>query len=119
MMFGRGNYRLHGGFLFFVEAQIEGKWHTVLMDTSGSFHALFENASKLGVGLSAFEDVFISHWHSDHCGSPDHVLPMLRRSTPVYVPSLSLYGFSCLASTRGCRASESLRRRGSQQQPCQ
>jgi metal-dependent hydrolase (beta-lactamase superfamily II) len=57
------------------------------MDTSGSFDALFNNASKLNVNLSRVEAIFISHWHVDHRGSLSHVLPLLSKSTPTYVPS--------------------------------
>ena len=59
----------------------------MLVDTSGSFDTLSKNASKLDVKLSDIEAVFVSHWHGDHCGSLSHVLPLLRQSTPVYVPS--------------------------------
>ncbi len=80
---------------------VEGKQHTVLMDTSGSFDSLFGNASKLGVDLSTIEAVFVSHWHGDHCGSLSHVLPMLRRSTPVYVPSANHYGLRTIVTAGG------------------
>ena len=89
------------GLSFYVEAQIEGRQHKVLMDTSGSSDALFGNTSKLGVDFSALEALFISHWHSDHCGSLGHILPLLRRSNPIYVPSLSLYGFKTIVEAGG------------------
>lgn len=73
----------------YVEAFRKEKRSAVLMDTSGSFNDLFGNASKLGIDLSSVEVVFISHWHGDHCGSLSHVLPLLRSSTPVYVPTES------------------------------
>lgn len=47
------------GLSLYVEVFKEKKRRTFLMDTSGSFHALFGNASKLGVDLSAVEAVFV------------------------------------------------------------
>jgi len=73
------------GLSFYLEAQTEDKQHKVLMNTSGSSDALFGNASKLCVDFSALEALFISHWHSDHCGSLGHVLPLLKLATLVYV----------------------------------
>jgi metal-dependent hydrolase (beta-lactamase superfamily II) len=52
------------------------KRHIILMDTSGSFEALFKNASWLSVSLSSVEAILISHWYEDHCGSLSHVLPL-------------------------------------------
>lgn len=89
------------GLSLYVEAKAEREQHAVLMDTSGSFQVLFENASRLGVDLSAVEAVFVSHWHLDHCGSLEHVLPLLRRSTPVYVPSVNHYGFRTIMTAGG------------------
>lgn len=77
------------GLSLYVETVTEEKRHTILMDTSGSFEALFENASRLGVNLSSVEAIFISHWHGDHCGSLSHVLPLSQQPIPVYVPSVS------------------------------
>lgn len=77
------------GLSLYVETVTEEKQRTVLMDTSGSFEALFENASWLGVNLSTVEAIFISHWYGDHCGSLSHILPLSQQPIPVYVPSVS------------------------------
>ena len=85
----RKGLRSSWGLSLYVETVTEEKRNTILMDTSGSFEALFENASRLGVNLSTVEAIFISHWHEDHCGSLSHVLPLSRQPIPVYVPSVS------------------------------
>lgn len=75
------------GLSFFIEIVKSDKRHVLLMDTSDSFEALSGNAQKLGVNLSSFDAIFISHWHIDHCGSLHHILPLSRRLIHVYVPS--------------------------------
>jgi metal-dependent hydrolase (beta-lactamase superfamily II) len=65
-----------------VETFTNDKKHNVLMDTSGSFQAFIENTSKLNLNLSEIEAIFISHWHSDHCGALNQVLPLIRHSIP-------------------------------------
>ena len=75
------------GISLHVETYTEEKQRIILMDTSGSFDTLFKNATRLNVNLPDVEAIFISHWHGDHCGSLSHVLPLLRKSTPAYVPS--------------------------------
>jgi len=80
------------GLSFYVEAFSNGKKHSVLMDTSGSFEAFFNNASKLGLNISAVEAILISHWHGDHCGALSQVLSLLKPQTPVYVPSKNSSG---------------------------
>jgi 7,8-dihydropterin-6-yl-methyl-4-(beta-D-ribofuranosyl)aminobenzene 5'-phosphate synthase len=80
------------GLSFYVEAFSNGKKHGVLMDTSGSFEAFFNNASKLGLNISAVEAILISHWHGDHCGALSQVLSLLKPQTPVYVPSKNSSG---------------------------
>jgi len=77
------------GLSFFVETASEEKQYVVLMDTSGSFEVLFKNATFLDVKIFSIKAIFVSHWHEDHCGSLSHVLPLSRRSIPVYVPSVS------------------------------
>jgi 7,8-dihydropterin-6-yl-methyl-4-(beta-D-ribofuranosyl)aminobenzene 5'-phosphate synthase len=89
------------GLSLYVEINREEERHIVLMDTSGSFDALFKNASKLEVNLSNIEAVFISHWHGDHCGSLSHVLPLLRQSTTVYVPSKNFFGMRKIRAADG------------------
>jgi 7,8-dihydropterin-6-yl-methyl-4-(beta-D-ribofuranosyl)aminobenzene 5'-phosphate synthase len=89
------------GLSLYVEISREEERHIILMDTSGSFDALFKNASKLEVNLSDVEAVFISHWHGDHCGSLSHVLPLLRQSTPVYVPSENSSGMRRIRAADG------------------
>ena len=89
------------GLSLYVEINREEERHTILMDTSGSFGTLFNNAAKLEVNLSNVEAIFISHWHGDHCGSLSHVLPLLRQSTPVYVPSESSSGIRKIREARG------------------
>jgi 7,8-dihydropterin-6-yl-methyl-4-(beta-D-ribofuranosyl)aminobenzene 5'-phosphate synthase len=81
------------GLSLHVEMSMEQGRRVILMDTSGSFESFSKNASKLGVDLSDSESVFISHWHGDHCGSISHVLPLLKQSTPVYVPSEDFFFF--------------------------
>ena len=75
------------GLSLYVETRVGNKRHVLLMDTSGSFETLSKNASNLNIRLANIEAIFISHWHRDHCGSLSHVLPLLTRFTPVYVPS--------------------------------
>ena len=89
------------GLSLYVEINREEERHIILMDTSGSFDALFNNASKLEVNLSDVEAVFISHWHGDHCGSLSHVLPLLRQQTPVYVPSENSLGIKKIKEAGG------------------
>lgn len=75
------------GLSFYVEASKNGKPYAILMDTSGSFNVLSENASKLNIDIGAVEAVFLSHWHGDHCGALSYVLPLLKKLTPIYVSS--------------------------------
>ena len=97
------------GLSFYVEAFSNGKKHSVLMDTSGSFQAFFNNASKLGLNLSAVEAILISHWHGDHCGALSQVLSLLKPQTPVYVPSENSFGIREIRGAGGvpviCRES--------------
>ncbi len=65
-----------------------------MMDTSGSFEILFSNASRLSLNLSAVDAIFISHWHTDHCGALSQVLHLLRRQIPVYLPSYNSFGIT-------------------------
>jgi len=80
------------GLSFYIETFTDDKKHSVLMDTSGSFQAFFNNASKLGLNLATIEAILISHWHGDHCGALSHVLSLLKPQTPVYVPSENSFG---------------------------
>jgi 7,8-dihydropterin-6-yl-methyl-4-(beta-D-ribofuranosyl)aminobenzene 5'-phosphate synthase len=80
------------GLSFYVETFTHDKKHIVLMDTSGSFEALFNNASKLGLNLSVIEAILISHWHGDHCGALSQLLSLLKPQTTVYVPSENSFG---------------------------
>lgn len=89
------------GLSFYVETSTEEERHVVLMDTSGSFDTLSKNASKLDKKLPDVEAIFVSHWHGDHCGSLSHVLPLLRQSTPVYVPSEYSSGIREIIKTGG------------------
>ena len=89
------------GLSLFVETVSEEKRYAVLMDTSGSFEALFKNASFLGVNFSSIKAIFISHWHGDHCGSLSHVLPLSQRPIPVYVPSVNLSKVRTIKEAQG------------------
>ena len=89
------------GLSLYVEAFREEKRRMILVDTSGSFRALSENASRLNVDLSSVEAIFISHWHGDHCGSLGHVLPLLKQFTPVYVPSKNPFKFRRIMAAGG------------------
>jgi len=89
------------GISLYIETYKGKEQHTVLMDTSGSFDTLSNNASKADRKLSGVEAVFISHWHGDHCGSLSHVLPLLRRATPVYVPSEDSSGIKKIIEAGG------------------
>lgn len=97
----RKGLRSSWGLSLYVETLTEEKRHIILMDTSGSFEALFNNASRLGVNLSSLEALFISHWHEDHCGSLSHVLPLSRRTIPVYVPSVSPSRIRIISEAQG------------------
>jgi 7,8-dihydropterin-6-yl-methyl-4-(beta-D-ribofuranosyl)aminobenzene 5'-phosphate synthase len=89
------------GLSLYVEVNSEEERHTILMDTSGSFDALFKNVAKLEVNFSDVEAVFISHWHLDHSGSLSHVLPLLRQQTPVYVPCENTFGIKKIRAAGG------------------
>jgi 7,8-dihydropterin-6-yl-methyl-4-(beta-D-ribofuranosyl)aminobenzene 5'-phosphate synthase len=89
------------GLSFHVETCTNDKKHSVLMDTSGSFQAFIENTSKLGLNLSEVEAILISHWHGDHCGALSQVLPLIRRSAPVYTPSASTSGIREIMNANG------------------
>jgi 7,8-dihydropterin-6-yl-methyl-4-(beta-D-ribofuranosyl)aminobenzene 5'-phosphate synthase len=89
------------GLSLYVEIDSGEERHRILMDTSGSSDVLFSNAKKLEVELSDVEAVFVSHWHLDHCGSLRHVLPLLRRQTPVYVPSRNPSGIRTIREAEG------------------
>jgi 7,8-dihydropterin-6-yl-methyl-4-(beta-D-ribofuranosyl)aminobenzene 5'-phosphate synthase len=89
------------GLSLYVKMDVEHRRHVILMDTSGSFETLSKNTSELGVDLSAVEAIFISHWHGDHCGSLSHVLPLLKQSTPVYVPSENTFGIRDIKQSGG------------------
>jgi len=89
------------GLSLYVEMDTERGRHVILMDTSGSFQTFSENVSELGVDLSAVEAIFITHWHGDHCGSLSRVLPLLKQSTPVYVPSENSFGIRDITEAGG------------------
>jgi 7,8-dihydropterin-6-yl-methyl-4-(beta-D-ribofuranosyl)aminobenzene 5'-phosphate synthase len=89
------------GISFYVETFKENEKHTVLMDTSGSFETFHKNASKLGIDLTAVEAVFISHWHGDHMGALSQVLPLIKHSVPVYVPSANSSGIREIKNANG------------------
>jgi len=80
------------GLSFHVEVLKDNKKHAILMDTSGSFEAFYKNALKLDINLTAIKGIFISHWHGDHCGALSQVLPSIKHSVPVYVPSANSFG---------------------------
>ena len=89
------------GISLYVEMYMEEERRIILMDTSGSFDTLSNNASNLDMKLSGLKAIFISHWHGDHCGSLNHVLPLLRKSTPVYVPSENSSGIRKIIEAGG------------------
>jgi len=89
------------GISFYVETFKENEKHTVLMDTSGSFETFHKNALKLGIDLTAVEAVFISHWHGDHMGALSQILPLIKRSVPVCVPSANSSGIREIKNANG------------------
>jgi len=89
------------GLSFYVETCTDDEKHSVLTDTSGSFQAFIDNASKLGLNLSEVEAILISHWHSDHYGALSQVLPLIRHSAPVYAPSASASGLREIMNADG------------------
>lgn len=89
------------GLSFYVEVFTEERRHTVLMDTSGSPHSLFQNSSRLHIDLSDVEAVFISHWHGDHSGCLIGILQQVGQTIPVYLPSRNLFGFRGIVSAGG------------------
>jgi 7,8-dihydropterin-6-yl-methyl-4-(beta-D-ribofuranosyl)aminobenzene 5'-phosphate synthase len=89
------------GLSFYVETCTNGKKHSVLMDTSGSFQAFIENTSKLGLNLSEVEAILISHWHGDHYGALSQVLSLLKLQTMVYVPSENSFGLRDIRGAGG------------------
>jgi len=86
------------GLSFYFEVIAGNKKHAILMDTSGSISAFSRNASKLGLNLFEVDSVFISHWHSDHCGALSQLLPLLKPQTTVYVPSENAFVFKQIRS---------------------
>jgi len=80
------------GLSFHVDLLKGNKKHAILMDTSGSFETFYHNALKVNIDLSSVKAVFISHWHADHCGALNQVLPLLKPQTPVFVPSENSFG---------------------------
>jgi 7,8-dihydropterin-6-yl-methyl-4-(beta-D-ribofuranosyl)aminobenzene 5'-phosphate synthase len=89
------------GISFYVETFRENEKHTVLMDTSGSFETFDKNVSKLGIDLTAVEGIFVSHWHGDHVGALSQVLPLIKHSIPVYVPSADSSGIREIKNING------------------
>jgi len=89
------------GLSLYVEIDSGEERHRILMDTSGSFDVLSNNARKLEVNLSDVEAVFISHWHLDHCGALSNVLPLLRQQTPIYVPAKNTSGIKTIREAEG------------------
>jgi 7,8-dihydropterin-6-yl-methyl-4-(beta-D-ribofuranosyl)aminobenzene 5'-phosphate synthase len=89
------------GLSLYVEIDSGEERHRILLDTSGSSNVLFSNAGKLEVDLSDVEAVFVSHWHLDHCGCLSHVLPLLKRQAPVYVPSMNPSGIRTIREAEG------------------
>jgi 7,8-dihydropterin-6-yl-methyl-4-(beta-D-ribofuranosyl)aminobenzene 5'-phosphate synthase len=89
------------GLSLYVEIESGEERHRILMDTSGSFNVLFGNARKLEVKFSDVEAIFVSHWHLDHCGCLNYVLPLLRQQTPVYVPSMNPSGIRTIREAEG------------------
>ena len=89
------------GLSLYVEIDSGEERHRILMDTSGSFDVLSNNARKLEVSISDVEAVFVSHWHLDHCGALSHVLPLLRQQTPVYVPAKNSSGIKTIREAEG------------------
>lgn len=59
---------------------IEAGGRRILFDT-GQGMALAHNADKLGIDLSAVDDVVLSHGHYDHTGGLVSALPDFRRAT--------------------------------------
>ncbi|MCD6446041.1 MBL fold metallo-hydrolase [Candidatus Bathyarchaeota archaeon] len=90
------------GLSFYVETFKENKkQHTILMDVSGSFPTFHENAEKMNLDLTTVEAVFISHWHGDHCGALSQVLPLIKHTVPVYVPSADNFGMREIENAGG------------------
>ena len=89
------------GISLHVETFKENEKHTVLMDTSGSFETFDKNVSKLDIDLTAVEAVFISHWHGDHMGALNQVLPLIKHSIPVYVPNADSSGMREIKNANG------------------
>jgi len=89
------------GLSFYVETSNNGKLCPILMDTSGFFNVLSENALKLNIDIGAAEAVFISHWHGDHYGALSYVLPLLKKPIPVYTPSGSTLEISMIEKAGG------------------
>lgn len=71
------------------------------MDTSGLFETFDKNVSKLGIDLTAVEGIFVSHWHGDHVGALSQVLPLIKHSIPVYVPSADSSGIGEIKNVNG------------------
>jgi len=89
------------GLSLYVQVFLGARRFVILMDTSGSFDVLLHNSFMLGVDFKDVDAVFISHWHRDHCGSLGHVLPMIGKPVPVYVPSEDIYGIKMVENARG------------------
>jgi len=89
------------GMSFHVETFKENEKHAILMDASGSFESFYKNTSKLGIDLTAVEGIFLSHWHGDHYGALNQILPLVKHSIPVYVPSVYSSGIREIKNGKG------------------
>ena len=69
---------------------VEAHNRTILFDTGSNGSILLENMDKIGVDLSAIDEVFISHPHFDHIGGLSAFLNE-NNNVKIYVP-ISLRG---------------------------
>lgn len=75
---GTGILAEHG-----FSALIESPGLRLLFDT-GAGYVLFNNAARLGAGLSRLDGVVLSHGHYDHTGGLPGVLALYPQGLPVY-----------------------------------
>ena len=77
------------------------KQYNVLMDTSGSVPAFFNNVDRLGIDVQDIDAIFITHRHGDHCGALPQVLQTIPRPVMVYVPSFRFFDTEALQRLGG------------------
>ena len=67
------------GLAFFIQAKIDDKEVTIIMDTGPSSDQLLHNADKMGINLQKTDIVTLSHGHYDHTGGLIGTLKKIKK----------------------------------------